>query len=193
MKVFSRIAAALAMAMTLAMFTATTASAQDHGKRQHNKENREKFEQFQKQLEAEKVGFISAQLELTQDEAQIFWPVYNDYCTRRENASRRQMGAYRALAAAIHKGEGDITALAKNYLNAQKECAAINSDLMEFFKGVIPDEKIAKLIVAEESFRREQFRKMSRQGDGRPGPGHNGQGPDERHGGHRGHDHGNAE
>ena len=38
----------------------------------NNKEKRE-------QIQAQKIAFISTQLELTPDEAQKFWPIYNRY------------------------------------------------------------------------------------------------------------------
>lgn len=172
MKAIVRIATAMTMAMTLAMFT-TTANAQDYKakKQRDGKDKQEKFEQFQKQLEAEKIGFLTAQLELTGDDAQVFWPIYNDFCAKREAANKKQMKAFHDLADATRKGEGDPTALTQAFVNAQKDCAQINASIADVFKGVISDEKIAKLIIAEENFRREQFRKMSRQGEGHPGKG----------------------
>ena len=37
-------------------------------------------------IEALKIAFISRQLELTPDEAQVFWPVYNQYSYYAPNA-----------------------------------------------------------------------------------------------------------
>ena len=48
-----------------------------------NQENREK-------IKAQKVAFITSKLELNADEAQLFWPVYNEYQKKLEDISSGQ-------------------------------------------------------------------------------------------------------
>lgn len=177
MKATRIIATAIAMATNLAIFS-TSMSAQENVEKKNNPGGREKHEQFQKQLQAERVGFLTAELSLTASEAEVFWPIYNDYTARREQIMKKQTHAYYSLAKAVHSGNGDIAALTQAYVDAQVECLQINADIVITFKGVIPDEKIAKLVIAEEKFRREQFRKISQPGKG---GGHQGG----QHGGHQ--------
>ena len=40
----------------------------------------EKKENRKEQIESQKIAFFTAELELTPEEAQLFWPVYNQNC-----------------------------------------------------------------------------------------------------------------
>ena len=42
-------------------------------------------------MKAEKISFISARLDLTTDEAQVFWPVYNEFERKKLELEKKRM------------------------------------------------------------------------------------------------------
>ena len=79
--------------------------------------------------------------------------------------------AYKEMSKAIDekKGEKEISALLDKYLDAQKKVNEVENGIAAKYKAVLPVEKVAKLYVAEEKFRRQQIRKLH-DGEGRPQP-----------------------
>ena len=98
----------------LALIVAGTASAQ-----KQNGNWREK-------VRSEKIAFITMELDLSEAEAQVFWPVYNDVEKTRREAFQESRAAAKALKEALAKGEGDVNALLDEYL-AKREKARMDA------------------------------------------------------------------
>ena len=113
-------------------------------------------------MRAEQVAFITSELNLTEAEAQAFWPVYNDVQNKRREAFKASAEAFQALSEGI---EGDnVNKLLDKYLESKKDAEKIESEAINRFKKVLPKEKVAKLVLAEEKFR---HRQISRLGQGK--------------------------
>jgi Spy/CpxP family protein refolding chaperone len=119
-------------------------------------------EQWRERMRAEQVAFITSELNLTEAEAQAFWPVYNDVQNKRRDAFKASAEAFQALSEGI---EGDnVNKLLDKYLESKKDAEKIESEAINRFKKVLPKEKVAKLVLAEEKFR---HRQISRLGQGK--------------------------
>ena len=125
-------------------------------------------EDWREKVRAEQVANITSQLDLTEAEAQSFWPVYNEVQKQRREAFKASAQAYKALNEGIEGNE--VNALLQKYLDAKKAAEAIESDAIARYKKVLPANKVAKLIVAEENFRHQQIGKLGGNA-GRPGKG----------------------
>ena len=142
------------------------ASAQDKQEKKNGHDWREK-------VRAEQVAFITSELDLSESEAQAFWPVYNDVQKQRREAFKN---AGQAFAALQEGAEGkDADKLLDQYLAAKKAGEKIEADAVVRYKKVLPVSKVAKLLLAEEKFRQKQIHRLG-QGRGpgqgnRPGPG----------------------
>ena len=44
----------------------------------------EKRKEIKDKIESQKIAFITQKLSLTSDEAKVFWPIYNEYKTKKE-------------------------------------------------------------------------------------------------------------
>lgn len=134
--------------------------AQDKGNRKASKnEGREK-------MRAEQVAFITSELNLTEAEAQAFWPVYNDVQAQKHEAFAKTFEAMKALRQAVKNGE-DTQKPLEEYLKAKKDADAIGYDAPARYAKVLPAEKVAKLVLSEERFRHQQIGKLG--GGNRPG------------------------
>ena len=118
------------------------------------------------QLENAKIAFITNRVTLTQDQAQKFWPVYNEFSARRRELNRSS----RLLRRDVTEGMSDqqirenITqsfALRQQELNLEKE-------YFEKFQKVISLRQVAQLFVAERDFTKEVIKRVAG-GPGRPG------------------------
>ena len=137
------------IACAFAMGFAANASAQ--------KENN-----WKEKMMCEKIAFLTAELDLSTKEAQAFWPVYNEYTKEVEAAQKERMISYKALNEAIkaEKPEKEIAECLDKYLEAQKDKAELTADSAKQFRKVLSEDKVAKLYLAEEKFRRNQISRL---------------------------------
>ena len=125
-------------ALAIVAVSAYAQMPQKEGKGQHGNNWREK-------VRAEKVAFLTSELNLTEAEAQAFWPVYNKVQEENREAFKAQAEAYKKLKAAVEEGSGDTAALLDAYLSAKSRCEAVGANALPRFKAVLPIEKVAKL------------------------------------------------
>lgn len=125
---------------------------------QEKKENRQ--EQIE-QIESQKIAFFTAELELTPEEAQLFWPVYNQNCKNSDKAHWATVKALKALKKAIknEKSSEEIAECFEKYKKARDYEYKILSD-MPTYEGILSPEKAAKLYIAEDEFRWKLFNQV---------------------------------
>jgi len=107
-------------------------------------------------VEAMKVGFLTQRLNLTPEEAKVFWPVYNKYQdeletlrkSRRENLVNAKMNFDEMSEKDVEKAVDSELGFRQNELDLLKKYHGQ-------FKQVLPIKKVAKLYRAEEDFKRE--------------------------------------
>ena len=121
---------------------------------------------FREKMRSEQVAFITSELNLTEAEAQAFWPVYNDIQAQKREAFGKSFEAMKALKEAVDNGS-DTKKLLDEYLKAKKAVDEIEYDAPAKYAKVLPAEKVAKLILSEEHFRHKQIGRLG--GDNRPG------------------------
>lgn len=126
---------------------------------------------WKEKIMSEKIAFLTMEMGITPEEAQVFWPVYNQVDKERDEAIRSVFRSYKAVedAVAAGKGEKELNKLLDEYLAALKAQGEVEQKAHKEYAKVLPVEKLAKLYVAEEKFRRQHIRKLHGGGD-RPAP-----------------------
>ena len=114
-------------------------------------------------VEAMRIAFLTNKLDLSPDEAQKFWPVYNEFQKKREEHKNMKDNidslSDKQVEAIV---DGEMAFRQKN-LDLEKEYHAK-------FKSVLPIKKVAKLYHAEEMFTHHLLEQISEQGKkGAPG------------------------
>lgn len=142
------------------VLVSVVALAQNNGKKDPEK--------WREKVRAEQVAMITSELDLTEAEAQAFWPVYNEVQKQRREAFQASGEAFKALKEGVDGA--DVNTLLNNYLDAKKKCEALDAEALNRYKKVLPVQKVAKLVMAEEKFRHQQIGKLGGKGN-RPGPG----------------------
>lgn len=113
------------------------------------------------QIKSLKVAFITERVDLSVEEAQQFWPVYNTYedgmeTLRREE--RKLLGGLKNNFDQLSEKEGETA------LNSLSKIAQDKLDtrtrLISQLKNVISSKKVLKLLKAEEDFKRTLLEKI---------------------------------
>lgn len=114
-------------------------------------------------MRSEKIAFITSEVGITPEEAQAFWPVYNDTRARMMDARDEMFRTYKALCDGVEAGKdaAETERLLKAYIAAREKMAVLESSFFEDYSKVLPVEKVAKVYLAEEKFRRHQFHNLN--------------------------------
>ena len=120
-------------------------------------------EDWKQKMMNEKIAFLTTELDITPEEGQAFWPVYNKVNQEKDAAMGNVFKAYRNLTKAVEEGvKGkELEKLLKEYLNAQQAQREVEEESADKFMKVLSTEKTAKLYLAEERFRRRQIHKLN--------------------------------
>jgi DNA replication initiation complex subunit (GINS family) len=117
---------------------------------------------WKEKMMSERVAFLTMEMNLTPEEAQVFWPVYNQINGEKDEAIHNVFKAYKALDEAIkaERSEKEISRLLDAYLSAKAAQSEFEKKADEQFRKVLPVSKVAKLYLGEEKFRRQHIRKL---------------------------------
>lgn len=114
-------------------------------------------------VKALKVAFITEQLNLTPEEAQAFWPLYNQHEEKRENFRRKEHSALKAQRKVVDSIlPKAASVLLEDFLALQEEKYEVERDFIVKISKVIPPQKTLLLLGAEKAFKKRlllQYRK----------------------------------
>lgn len=121
-------------------------------------------------LKAEKVAFLTTRMDLTPREAEKFWPVYNQVDQEGHEIFLKLLNSYKELEKAIQNnaGKAEVERLLMAYAKAKDESASREEANIKKYLEILPAEKVAKLYVGEEEFRRSQINRLGRKPEGNP-------------------------
>lgn len=109
-------------------------------------------------LETYKVTWLTTKLDLSADEAKIFWPIYNDY-VREQNALRKermqQMISFRKIKEIEDLSDTEIQTLILNDFDFKQKDLNIERKYYNKFKSNLPIKIVGKFYRAQEAFKKE--------------------------------------
>lgn len=140
-------------------------------------QNEEKRKEIKDKIESQKIAFITQKLSLTSDEAKVFWPIYNEYQTKKEAIGKESMETNKALR---QKGVDEMSneeaeTFVNNQMTHAQKMLDLKKEYLAKFKKAISIKKVAILQKAEREFQRELMNKVKDRPRGK-GKG-NGNGP----------------
>ena len=110
---------------------------------------------WRERVRAEKVAFLTEEIDLTESEAQVFWPIYNEIQKSERDSFEAVKKAYDAMAKGVEekKNSKEMEKLVKAYIDAKEKNEGIETKYLNKLLKVLPAEKVARYYVAEEKFR----------------------------------------
>jgi len=120
-------------------------------------------------LDAQRVAFITDKLRLTPNEAQVFWPVYNEYDAKRHELTKNFRKAADVEGKPFQElTDKEATELADNQLIEAQKMLDLRKEYHAKFKSVLPPQKVLGLYKSERDFQKQLIDHLR---DDR-GPGH---------------------
>ena len=106
-------------------------------------------------IEALRVAFITAKLNLSPDESQKFWPVYNEYQDKLKSARQE----FKRIPTVFSNDKEAQDYLDAELLLKQREYG-LYKEYYDKLKKTIPVKKVAELRQAEEDFKKELLKQL---------------------------------
>ena len=138
--------------LIVAVLLSTIAFGQKH-QQQGKRPTKEK-------IKALKVAHITTELGLSSEEAQVFWPIYNQFEAKKDE-ERKFMRKMRKKEATIDEmTDTDVEKMIDEINNMRQQELNTVKEYHNKFKTILPIKKVAKLYKAEHSFKRDLLKKM---------------------------------
>ena len=152
--------------VAILMFSNPSFAQQGRHKDQQGKQPGAKREK----IEAQRVAFITQELNLTTAEAQAFWPVYNEYDAKRHEFKKSFRDAEDIHKEDIDKlSEKEAAQILDNQIIEAQKLLDLRKEYHAKFKVVLPAVKVLKLYDTEREFQKMLIEKL-RQNHQRSGP-----------------------
>ena len=116
-----------------------------------------------KKVKSLKIAYITEELDLTTEEAQKFWPIYNTFDDKQAELRHEKMKAIldKFEPGSVEKlSEKDAASLLAQMETIEESLFALRKKFIKDLNGVISAKKIIKLKKAEEDFNRHLLRQM---------------------------------
>jgi|YNPMSStandDraft_2_1061718.scaffolds.fasta_scaffold04720_5 Spy/CpxP family protein refolding chaperone len=111
------------------------------------------------QIKAQKVAFLTSKLDLTVQEAQSFWPLYNEYEKKKEEIFEAQNNLYEAFSKE-NLSEKELNQLADKYIELQFAESKLLAEYHNKFKKILPINKVVTLYSSDRMFKKELLRQL---------------------------------
>lgn len=118
-------------------------------------------------IKALKVAFITERLDLTPEEAQKFWPIYNAY---EENERKLRMETFeeRKELNVETLSEAEANDIIDNFTKAENERHQLKQQFIKDIRKVLPAKKVILLKKVEDDFKRQMLEQFKKRRQGRP-------------------------
>ncbi|MBN2262005.1 MAG: hypothetical protein JW735_03770 [Prolixibacteraceae bacterium] len=114
------------------------------------------FEKFK----AEKISFFTSALDLTPKEAEVFWPVYNEFESKKWEISKQRRELDQSLMNGVAEmSDKEYTELSRKIVSLFIEDNKLTEEYNERFLKILPPKKVVMLYVTEMNFRNHLLRK----------------------------------
>jgi len=117
------------------------------------------------QIKSLKVAFLTEQLQLSTDQAEKFWPVYNAFDDKQFDLRQDKMDVFRKRMdeAELNKmSDKEASAILSGMESTESELYQLRKKLVSDLRPIIGSLKILKLKKAEEDFNRKLLRQFKK-------------------------------
>jgi len=132
-----------------------------------------KYQEKREKIDAHRIAFITEKLDLSPEEAQIFWPVYNEHKAKVEEEIKGFREKYDISPRNIMEiSDKEAEEFADAQLEHEQKMLNLKKEFHAQLKQILPPKKILMLIEADREFKIELMKRLS--GRKVPGPGKGG-------------------
>lgn len=111
-----------------------------------------RFQEAMAKMKAQRVSFLTDKLQLTVDEAEKFWPVYNEYLGKREEMMWGKRKKMHADFDPDQLTDDEMSNMLNDILDQEVKLAQLKKDYFVRLKTVLPTRKVLRLHRIEQDF-----------------------------------------
>ena len=123
-------------------------------------------------LNAYKIAFITRKLDLTSQEAEKFWPAYNEFQDKKFKIQQERVQINRSINMTGNTmSDKELTSLGDKWVDLDSQESSLLRDFHNKLKSVLPPVKILRLYQAEGQYKQQLLNELQqrRQGNNRQG------------------------
>lgn len=139
-------------------------------------DERPNFQEAMAKMKAERVSFLTDKLQLTVEEAEKFWPLYNEYLSKREEMMWGKREKMHRNFDPSQLTEEEMGKMLNELLDQDVKLAQLKKDYFEKIKTILPVRKVLTLHRVEQEFMNHMLNKIR---ENRPPGGSRGTGKEE--------------
>ncbi|WP_339610167.1 hypothetical protein [uncultured Roseivirga sp.] len=128
-------------------------------------------------IQKAKIAFLTNRLELSVDQAKLFWPLFNEYDSKKielsKEYSKKKKAIYEKYEDSRNMKEEDADELLFIYLDQKQAELDVEKTYMKKFNEVLNSRQVWRMVSFESDFRRSLYRQMSREDKEEPKRGGN--------------------
>jgi len=106
--------------------------------------------QGMKKIKAQRVAFITERIDLTPEEAEEFWPMYNQF----ENDKKGIQEKYKRKKRVVNMTDQELEKHMLDSFARDQEVLDLKKSYFQKFKKILPVRKLAMFQIAEKEFRK---------------------------------------
>jgi len=126
--------------------------------------------QHKEKIKSHKIAFITDKLNLSPQEAEKFWPVYNGHEAKMENSQKEFREKTRDKAENLKDlTDDEAEEFVYARLNQEQNMLNLKKEFINELNQILPSKKILLLMEAEREFRIELMKRLAGPRDDRPG------------------------
>ena len=119
-----------------------------------------RFQDAMAKMKAERVSFLTDKLQLTVDEAEKFWPLYNEYLSKREEMMWGKREKMHRNFDPSQLTEEEMGKMLNEILDQEVKLAQLKKDYFEKLKTILPIRKVLTLHRVEQEFMNHMLNKI---------------------------------
>jgi hypothetical protein len=104
-------------------------------------------------IKALKIAYITEQLQLTPEEAQVFWPVYNEFDQKRQELEIEIFGPKDKRPDIALMSDEEVDQFISRHFDKEEQMIDLREEYYKKFKEVLPVKKVFRLFEAEREFK----------------------------------------
>ncbi len=119
-----------------------------------------RFQDAMAKMKSERVSFLTEKLQFTVDEAEKFWPLYNEYLTKREDMMWGKREKMHKNFDPSQLTDEEMGKMLNELLDQEVKLAQLKKDYFEKIKTILPIRKVLTLHRVEQEFMNHMLNKI---------------------------------
>ena len=117
-------------------------------------------EQRMENIKQHKIAYITEKLQLTSEEAQTFWPVYNEFQNQKQALRKEHKAKFKDHKSIDEMSDKEVEEMLNDEMVFRSKQFEMEKANYLRMKQVLPIHKVAKLYKAEKTFKRKMLEQL---------------------------------